>query len=155
MRLLTLDPGKVVGWATFYGARLRDLGVFEDTQTHAFRDLLNFHRPEQALIEIPRVYPVAKWKGDPNDLIKVAVCAGILMGILFEAAPDCIGKIENVFPHTWKGSRPKGIDHDFTRGLLMEGEKDILNTAIKRIGKTKVGHAVDAVGMGLWKLNRR
>lgn len=155
MRLLTLDPGKVVGWATFYGARLRDLGVFEDTQTHAFRDLLNFHRPEQALIEIPRVYPVAKWKGDPNDLIKVAVSAGILMGIIFEGCPGRIANVENVFPHTWKGSRPKKIDHTLTLKTLTVEEREIFDAAIKRIGKTKAEHAVDAVSMGLWKLERR
>jgi hypothetical protein len=58
-----------------------------------------------AVIEVPRFHGMARSKGDPNDLIKLAELAGRIAGAL--EAHGCA--VERVEPHQWKGLVPKAV----------------------------------------------
>jgi hypothetical protein len=151
-RLLALDPGIKTGVAIFQDSKLFDCGIihFVDTQiyTQNMFELTNKVKPTNAIIERPQIYTIANWKGDPNDLIKVAIQVGIFIAA---CGPFC--KVEEVTPHAWKGNRPKDIDTDYTKSLLDINElRALVNNNIK---KFEMHHVLDAVGVGLCFLKRR
>jgi hypothetical protein len=143
--LLSIDPGKnEFGWARFHAAQLMQCG-FE--QVKYAQSLFYRMTVDCAVIEVPQIYPMRSWKGDPNDLIDVALTSGQIAGIL------SLNKKEFVRPHAWKGNRPKDIDNNYTLSKLDERELVILNQC--EVIKSKRHNVIDAIGIGLWKLNRR
>jgi hypothetical protein len=148
MKLMTVDPGKNLGWAMFEDGRLIETGLIE---AHSLADTVfelvgvcERHRPAEAVIEIPQVYQQRLWKGDQNDLVDVAVIAGAAAATLIAYAEPQL-----IRPHGWKGNRPKAIDNRHTFSLLDDEEKSKIPSGAKR------HNVLDAVGMGLWKLGRR
>ena len=153
MRLATIDPGAhEVGWAVFEGGELEAAGLIECPSlpwlSQALYRLFQLQCPSEAVVEIPQVYPQRSWKGDPNDLIDVAVVAGAAVAALsFHTAPELVR------PHAWKGNRPKAVDNRLTKSLLNRKERALLS---KCGAPARLMHnVVDAVGIGLWKLRRR
>jgi hypothetical protein len=151
VRLIAIDPGKAgLGWAAFEGGRLIETGLIANgSLSEAFRVLKEVclkHRPGDAVIEIPQVYQQRLQKGDPNDLITVAVIAGIAAAAFLPYGIEP----QLVRPHKWKGSRPKAVDNQYTLSLLDEDEKSKL---VKVSGKQH--NVLDAVGIGLWRVGRR
>lgn len=150
--LIAIDPGRVLGIAVFRNTILLDIGVMTAPRIRDLHyGLFQFfkrHEPAAAIIEVPQVYRQRKQKGDPNDLIDVAVVAGVAGAV---AAPWC----EPLFikPHIWKGSRPKDVDNEYTLKCLNDIERAIVDRA--GLGKTKGHNAIDAIGIGLWALERR
>lgn len=148
MKLMTIDPGKNLGWAVFEDGRLIETGLLEDcTLMGVVRTLSAVcagHRPSLAVIEIPQVYQQRLLKGDPNDLVDVAVIAGAAAAVITPFAEPQL-----VRPHVWKGNRPKAIDNRHTLSVLSADEKSKIPLGAKR------HNVLDAVGMGLWKLGRR
>lgn len=57
------------------------------------------------VIEVPQVYQGRRQKGDPNDLVRLALLAGNL-----EALVSTYNVME-VLPSTWKGQVPKPLHH--------------------------------------------
>lgn len=158
-RTLTLDPGVSTGWAVFSPqGDLEAAGLikFEGSfpkSTNAFPSLKDV---KKIVIEKPRIYDRKQWKGDPNDLISVALIGGFCAGVGFRDM--CINtrgerEIKYVYPQTWKGGRPKNVDNKYTLSLLGKDEQLILN----RLGlaKDKLHNVIDAVGIGLWAVGRR
>jgi hypothetical protein len=151
--LITVDPGRTTGVAIFRNTILLEAGyvhtdILRDA-TRVFFKMVEAMKPDAGVVEIPRVYPsIAKWKGDPNDLISVALVAGMATSAMH---PYC--DVELVTPHAWKGNRPKEIDIKYTESLLLPVERQVL----ERVGltKSKMHNVLDAVGIGLWKLKRR
>lgn len=140
--LYSFDPGaRKYAWARFVDGALRGAG---ETDADEWNDLILPHSwatdGTRAVIELPRIYPVRRWKGDANDLIRVAVTAGAIAGAL--GAP-----VQFVEPRAWKGSRPKDVDNRYTLGLLSEAERATMDATSHDV--------VDAVGLGLWALGRR
>lgn len=152
MRLMTVDPGKAgLGWAVFDDGRLMETGILENgSMVEAVRMLERVSsrwRPDASVIEVPQVYPQRVQKGDPNDLIDVAVIAGIAVAVL---STFCVPQL--VRPHKWKGSRPKAVDNQRTLGLLDADELDVLKKS--GASSSKQHNVLDAVGIGLWKEGR-
>lgn len=99
------------------------------------------------VMEVPQIYRVSKSKGDPNNLIPLAVLDGYLGG-LFPAAHVTMPK-----PAEWIGGLKKSTTGDpwkSPRGrliwrLLREHERP-------RVESSHDG--IDAVGIGMWALGR-
>ena len=94
------------------------------------------------LIEHPVVYPGMP-KTDPNDLLDV-VAVGAAVAAL---AP---GAVITVIPSEWKGQVKKSTMLGRITGKLKPEELD----AIQKANKSDMEDVVDAIGIGLWKLNR-
>jgi hypothetical protein len=146
MNLLTIDPGKATGWAYFRDRILVMSGVvpFNISMTVPFATWTT----DEVVIEKPKIYPVRQWKGDPNDLIDVAVVAGYMGGIV-----NC-RKVKWITPQEWKGNRPKDVDHRHTMSLLSPEEKEVIKET-KGVLKSQKHNMIDAVGIGLWYLRRK
>ncbi len=95
------------------------------------------------LIEKPQVYTGAgKSKGDPNDLIDVALVVGALLEIGGRLWWTC----ETVKPFTWKGNLPKKLSLQRLKKALAPEEAVHVHFADHNI--------VDAACIGMWKLGR-
>ena len=151
--VIAVDPGEWSGVAVFKDgtlihSELVGKGFEAACQFVQTCSLPNFHRePVQGVIEIPQVYQQRQWKGDPNDLIGVAVLVGVFGSWLRRLD----AKVKFVKPHEWKGSRPKVVDIKYTMSLLTLGEK----TAVPELPQSKLHNVIDAIGIGLWQLKRR
>jgi hypothetical protein len=149
MRLLTVDPGKhAVGWAAFDGGELQRCGYLK------VEDLgfLGKRGAELLICEIPQIYQGRRQEGDPNDLIPVA----IVVGRVIEAVHSqriCHVEIQAIKPSHWKGNRSKEIDQPYTLSLLSPAETSILDGC--GVAKSTRHNVIDAIGIGLWHLNRR
>lgn len=145
-RLLAVDPGaKYLGWAVFSGdppaLALACCGFM------SIADLPDcWWRPDELVVEVPQIYPQRAWKGDPNDLVNVALAAGIVIGRV-----RC-KKVLTPRPHQWKGNVPKAIHHKRVIACLSVEERVVLNAAY--IPASKKHNCIDAVGLGLWALKR-
>jgi len=153
VRIVAVDPGAhSIAWAAFEETRLRgcDFDEAGDRQELAGKIHQRMSRllrdGFQAVIELPQIYDQRRWRGDPNDLVMVAVTVGMVAQVMN-------GRAELVHPHDWKGSRSKEIDHPVTLGLLDETELHILESV--KVLKSKHHNILDAIGIGLWKVGRR
>lgn len=146
MKLIAIDPGARTGIAIFTDGVLTSAydRAFDTPQEEvlALRDAAIIFKPNRVVVEMPVVYPIKQWKGDPNDLITVAIHVGVAVAVF---SPFCA--VELATPRQWKGQRPKAIDNARTLRLLSEDE-------LERIEKKNSTHALDAIGLGLWALKR-
>jgi hypothetical protein len=150
MNLLTIDPGKVAGWAYFDNDTLVDCGVLSFDPFPETIPWLDHTWFNNIIIEKPKIYPVRQWKGDPNDLISVALIAGWIAGFTDVFSDD----IEYVTPQAWKGNRPKEVDHRHTMSRLSTEEKEVIKET-KGVLKSQKHNMIDAIGIGLWYLRRK
>lgn len=143
MKLLSIDPGKsYYAWAKWTDdntlqscGRRESEGIGTDYFSHC-------------VIELPQVYQQRKWRGDPNDLIQVALTVGAL-----KAMVNCLD-VTLVKPHEWKGSVPKDVMGNRIVSKLSGKEKKILREGTLGLGDKKKLDVIDAVGIGLWALLR-
>ena len=152
--LISIDPGKhSIAWAYFSNAVLVDCGLIQsknlvvlatkvDVQIIEYRNIT----PDLVVVEKPQAYQQKHWKGDPNDLIDLALAAG--------AATHALGccEIEFVLPRTWKGQTPKKISNARTLKNLTDIERQVF----KRMDviPSLRHNVIDAIGIGMWKLRR-
>lgn len=151
MRITAVDPGhKTTGWAKFVDGKLKYCGLARGKTHQQMLDQLEELREyvELAIIEIPKVYDRRRWKGDPNDLINVALSSGAA-GMMLRNAKE----LKHVHPQAWKGQRPKDIDNTYTVSLLDEEELAVL----RRVDcpESLIHNVIDAIGIGLWGAKRR
>lgn len=139
MKLLAIDPGsKLVGYAYFDRDQLLDVGVFRFDHLVMLRSWLMSGVPIDHLIcEVPRVYP-KRGVADPNDLIGVALTAGVCLSIRVNSIA--------VRPHEWKGSIQKEQHH--ARVYRDAGPDRIALDAVKP--KSLRHNAWDAYALGRW-----
>jgi hypothetical protein len=161
--LVSVDPGAAnVAWAVFEDGILQASGftAVQETSDAArpflvtdlfFQDLMKafpactaIGSGCQLVIERPQVYTGAgKSKGDPNDLISVA----LVVGAVLAAALGTYGwGTKTVLPATWKGQTPKNICKKRLQKELAPQEAERV-----RWGSHDI---VDAVGIGCFKLGR-
>lgn len=148
--LIAFDPGaRAYAYAVFERRELRLVGklAFDLCIPLELREI-NRGKYDSILIECPQVYAQRKTKGDPNDLIDVAVS----VGRLFERSSRLVlpKKIELVRPRVWKGTTPKEIFFERIRRCLSPSETCVLDGLKKR----ELHDILDAIGLGLWGLNR-
>jgi len=105
--------------------------------------LLEGCRVDFYIIEIPRIYPLAKRKGDLNDLVDLAYLAGALDNL------GCDGEL--VPPRDWKGT----MDPDaMTRWILTRLDDEEKAVVESLLPASKRHNAIDAAGIGLHHLKR-
>lgn len=158
-RLVAIDPGvNACGVAVFEENTLVFAGyvrnrnnkatLFEKVSAtvHELFDLMPYE--STLAIEIPRVYQGAKQKGDPNDLIALALVVG-----------GCSQQVEHAigyYPDQWKGQVPKPkkkSDRYIIQGRVFE--ELTVNELIlvpKNVGPA--WDVIDAIGIGLFHLGR-
>lgn len=140
MSLLAIDPGKTYfGWAYFPDNQLTHCGRETDWWEREMK-----MRAMLVVIERPQIYNQRQWKGDPNDLIDVALTVGGLMRELGKHVTE----IKLVLPHEWKGTVPKKIMQDRILDRLDAVERALV------VPVKGVSDVIDAVGLGLWQLGR-
>lgn len=149
--LLTIDPGSdQIDYAVFYDKKLVTVGVLYGTQHSLSRQLvamLAHHKPDRVVVEVPQIYQPKLQHGDQNDLIDVAIVTGLIVA---SASKYCAAEV--VRPHAWKGNRPKKVDNVLTMLILSPMEQTVIRDC--GIQKSKLHNILDAVGIGLRKLNR-
>lgn len=152
MTTLSFDPAKRgAAWARFDAANvLVGCGLEQGETFLEALDRLPLAGDELALvvIEVPQVYQQRQWKGDPNDLVAVAVTAGALAYRYRLAKRVLLPK-----PHDWKGSVPKEVTKERVLAELSAAERVHYNSA--RIAASLRHNAIDAIGLGLWATGRK
>lgn len=148
--LVTIDPGKNTGTAVFQDGSLVSSKV--DSWAEAFDAHTSFLADHdlhgiEVLGELPMVYPGPRPE-DPNDLIVLAEQLGELLSLY--RARGCY--VDTVHPRTWKGTVPK--EHHQPRILSKLSPAELALVPRMPIARRYEHNAVDAVGLGLWKLGR-
>ena len=143
MKILAVDPGKFhMGVAFFEGDCLKGAKLYKIKDPHdlvfiasSIQQEFRNDGPITYVSEIPMIYPAVRSKGDPNDLIPLALNTGILAGAL---APT---KIIFYKPYEWKGT----IDGD----MMLRRIESKLRPAERLLLPEKINHNVlDAIGVG-------
>jgi len=174
--ILCIDPGvKQVAWAyseeqtNGAGHRIEEVGItaavewgeellhekdpFKLGQAVAFKLTQSLPGIDKVVVERPQMYVGSKNKGNPNDLLDLAIVVGCLSTITG-------GEVVSVLPATWKGQVPKPTHHARI-GEFLTGEGSGLRSSHqefemwKRISKLKKHHNErDAVALCLWATGR-
>ena len=146
MRILGIDPGMRATGVCYYvdgecdaftirPKSLSLMGAIVEV-VDALQDYLPDSLPLEVLvIERMQIYTREKSKGNPNDLIPLAMLAGAIM------VRQPAGTVLLPTPAQWKGQVPKDIHHARIRAKV---------PGLGRCSKD----AMDAVGLVLWALER-
>lgn len=148
--VIGIDPGKHTGWAHFCCGVLRGAGVVSAEEILRSPDAnrgADVDPPTIVVIELPRIYPRGG-KGDPNDLIDLAVMVGDLRGFYVRHGFT----VRLVTPRTWKGTVPKSIHNKRVLAALSDEERATLPKRPR--ARTYDHNMVDAVGLALFQLQR-
>jgi hypothetical protein len=136
------DPGNKTGWAIFgltnFGYRLMTCAVslFDHLPRVGY-----MNAPATTIIEVPQIYKIEHQKGDPNDLIDVAVKVGQL-----KERHSGLGPVELVLPRAWKGQLPKPVCWNRALEVLYSEEMSVI--------QSDSWDMRDAIELGLWRCGR-
>lgn len=105
---------------------------------------LIFEKLDVVVAEVPQVYSGSKSKGDPNDLIDLALSAGRILGGL--------GMGTTVKPRAWKGTIEKSKMTEIIKARLSDLERLVVREFQSSFGvpASKMHNVYDAIGIGLW-----
>jgi hypothetical protein len=147
-RLVSVDPGKhKVAWALFVDGVLHTCG--SSYSKGSIRAAASVPVADAAVVEVPQVY--ARSKGDPNDLVDVAVMAG---AAAISAAAAAFCPTTFVRPCEWKGQTPKSVCWKRARNVLTDEEVAAQEAGYRAVTKSEGADVRDAVALGLWALGR-
>lgn len=138
--LLAIDPGK-----HRHACALFLDGVFTNAWFQVRSLIVMTAHAERVVAELPQVYQRGKSKGNPNDLIDLALALG-----RFTGGVTC----EYVLPAQWKGQIPKTIHHQRMRAALWPTELIALDESTSGELKTQIHNLYDSVCLGLTVLGR-
>lgn len=144
--MISIDPGvKGCGVAVWRHGTLIGAAYETDSDPRmlAHKVPTNDDTDGDLVIEMPQVYARSKSKGDPNDLIKLAVMVGRIL-------QSNQGLQWVYLPRQWKGQVPKDI-------LTERTKRALTNLELDRVYLPKapsLHHNVwDAIGIGLHHLH--
>lgn len=152
MMILAIDPGLDTGWAILdsLGVLVR-CGLGDPPETCGL----------PVIIERPQVYARRSSKGDPNDLITLAIQVGRYTERVVTQGSKC----EHVLPHDWKGSLDSEICCIRIVNSLTDAERNTLFSALAPLSRKPmtIEHAtagkrhnvIDAVGLAKWSIGSR
>jgi len=140
--LLAVDPGRGSGWAWYFQGKLDRCGLVKPDRDRAWAFAVpSLPFVTHMVIERPQVYQPNRSKGDPNDLIGVAIIAGRWL----QAVPAA--HVSMPLPAEWKRQVPKSVDHGRALRVLSPVERAMLGGMDHNV--------MDAVSLGLWALGRK
>lgn len=141
MQILAVDPGRWTGWAIVnYSGQILKVGLGSPP--------LNSKKYDRIVIERPQVYRASQSKVDPNDLITLALVAGLYWG----QAED---PVEFVLPAEWKGQVPKDVCWNRVKKTLPKSELAKVEFWLKDTPESLAHNVRDAIGIGLWAIEHR
>lgn len=144
--ILAIDPGLCTGWAEVaHNGKLFACGATHDL----FVDRGAAATPDYVVIERPQVYRAAASKGDPNDLITLAIQVGEYKQF-FERRG---ARVVFYRPSEWKGQLPKKVHHRRVWDVLDDVERSIVGVAGDRVPAGDRHNLMDAVALGKWYWN--
>jgi len=144
--VLGIDPGRVTGWARFFDGQLIEAGARVDEDVLADPPEIQIG-PAAVVIEVPRIYPHGG-KGDPNQLLDLAITVGDLRGYYVRRGAE----VHLVTPRRWKGTVPKAIHNARVLSALTPEEFARLPRRPRARGFDH--NMVDGVGLALWYLDK-
>lgn len=142
MKILAIDPGLDTGWCVVDSTGVLGCGLGFPS---------DFHGARHAILERPQVYRAATSKGDPNDLITLA----IQLGRYVERLEAKSFRTSLVLPTTWKGQVPKEVHHKRLLRALTPAEAGKVAECIAPISKGKQHNVLDAVALALWARSQK
>lgn len=101
----------------------------------------------ELVYEWPRIYRASRSKGDPNDLLKT-LAIGVAVSTLVKA-----DRVFTPEPATWAGQTKKATKGDPWKSQRAQMIARRLSAAEKAL-VPKSHDAIDAVGIGLWRVGR-
>jgi hypothetical protein len=131
VRLIAIDPGKHSGLAVFEDGTLVEARSFDGDRPPYGRQCARL------VVEVPSP---GDQRAPVTDLLVLARRAGLAAGRVLVT-----GALEFVPARRWKGNVPKATMHDRILAALEGRERDLLG---------KDGNVLDAVGLGLYVLDR-
>jgi hypothetical protein len=139
--ILAVDPGvHLCGCALFIGDQLATAWL-EEKGPRAIWSAVDpkWREHVRVIVEVPQVYGRSRSKGDPNDLINVALVAGAIVGLF----PNT----RIVRPREWKGDVPKEVVERAAREVI--GDRI---AAVQFPKRRALAHNIwDAVALGLFE----
>lgn len=154
--IVSIDPGVhetgVAIWyrdgclASAYLARVGDSRPWSEMAAHVAAGLRQVALDAVA-IERPQVYVHSRAKGDPNDLITLALVAGAIAGGMRASRTKLL--VVEYRPAEWKGQVPKHVMEKRVRRSLADHEHE----RVQLPSAGALAHNVwDAIGIGLHHL---
>ena len=140
---VAIDPGLDTGVALF-DAEHALTGAHLDDPRNLDGFFQGVHKPRYVVIEKPRVYQRIKSKGDPNDLITLAVRVGEYKQYFLSLG----AKVNLVWPSEWKGQQDKTLNNQRVIDALAPLERNRLKGALKYVPTSKQNNVIDAIGLG-------
>ena len=145
---LAIDPGRCTGVAVSdaYGRMFACTALSEERAAQwilEVADASDWRAERNCIIEVPQIYPGERQKGDPNDLITLAVMVGRYGQIAREAGFF----VTLVRPRTWKGQLPKNVCWSRVSATLTADELSIVETASRYVGESLAHNMHDAIGL--------
>ncbi len=161
VNVLSIDPGVACcGWTEWEGKHLASCGLSrtknKDIESRVRDHDFQLHWPQGKVdlivMEKPEIYQQRFWKGDPRDLIDLAMVVG---GIIRAATQ----RVKTVFPKEWKGQVPKEVTEARVLEALTEEEvKIVQNPTVfgepPSVPPSLRHNMFDALGIGMWFLKR-
>lgn len=136
MILLAIDPGRWTGWCVWqqeFGPLRVGLG----------QPPFNAFAFDRVVIERPKIYSASLMKGDPNDMITLALLAGLYWGQA--RTMNC----EFVYPSDWKGQLNKVVSMNRTKKSLGKNRVKV-ESWLKSVPESLVHNVWDAIGIAIW-----
>ena len=157
--LIAIDPGtKLCGWARFDEGAFSSCGLVR-TKARVFMEQLKtltmglvmdpifIDSAQTVVIERPEVYRSRFLKGDPNDLISVAIVVG---AIARTASP--FATIHMPLPKEWKGQVPKEVTERRLHKQLTKPEFVLMSGCLEGVPPSLRHNVTDAVSLGFWAM---
>lgn len=143
--VIAIDPGKDAGIAFFKDGFLYSTDLHNGLGDYRVAEVS--FQLGHVVCEIPQVYRGSRVS--TQSLTTLAFRAGYLVGLMRPS------KQHLVKPAQWKGQIPKDIHHEQILRQLETPELLVLDQCLQNIPKSKHHNVYDAVGLGLWYLQRR
>jgi hypothetical protein len=140
---VSIDPGISTGVAFFDDAHVLT-GAHLDDPRNLSGFFIGQGMPRYVVIEKPRVYTRVKSKGDPNDLITLAIRVGEYKQYFLSLG----AKVNLVWPSEWKGQQDKTLNNARTVNALSSLERNRLKGALHYVPTSKQNNVIDAIGLG-------
>jgi hypothetical protein len=129
-RVLSIDPGRITGWAWTTDGKLISAGVQGEWPVDG-------GIPDVLVIEVPH----AAWRASTEDMITL----GRRIGRWEQWARRWGKEIVTYDVNAWKGSVPKHVHHKRIQAALNTEEL----ARVPRMSATKAGNMWDAIGLNL------
>lgn len=153
-RIAAVDPGKYeAGWAVFEGGRLVDCGASYHEPRLNQRVFVSLSDTVSEAIGDVDVVHVESMKMRRNTLAAVPRLMELMM-FVGALAVRVETKVELVEPQVWTSGRPKAANHRIIRSRLDAKEAQHLDVVLGRTLRRNHKEVLDAVGIGLYALQR-